>query len=66
MNCVCPFGHFLLTIIELQFVGVTDLFGGAAGIEEVTHLIDSYFAEGSAGVSSDQSIRRHVLTETQS
>ena len=37
---------------------------GAPGFEEVTQLIDHYFAEGNVGVSFDQ--RRPVLSETQS
>ena len=37
---------------------------GAPGFEEVTQLIDHYFAEGNVGVSFDQ--RRPVLSQTQS
>ena len=37
---------------------------GAPGFEEVTQLIDHYFAEDNVGVSFDQ--RCHVLSETQS
>ena len=37
---------------------------GAPGFEDVTQLIDHYFAEDNVGVSFDQ--RCHVLSETQS
>ena len=56
----------MLTIVKLHSDAATDFSAGAPGFEEVTHLIDHYFAEGVVGVSSDQSFRRPMLSETQS
>ena len=58
------FVHFLTTIVKLHFDAVSVFHAGAPGFEEVTQLIDHYFAEGNVGVSFDQ--RRPVLSETQS
>ena len=58
------FVHFLMTIVILHFEVVFIFHAGAPGFEEVTQLIDHYFAEGNVGVSFDQ--RRPVLSETQS
>ena len=58
------FVHFLTTIVKLHFDAVSVFHAGAPGFEEVTQLIDHYFAEGNVGVSFDQ--RRPVLCETQS
>jgi hypothetical protein len=66
VNCICSFAHFLLTIVKLRFDAATGFSAGAPGFEEVTHLIDHYFTENVVGVSSDQSFRRPVLSETQS
>ena len=45
------FVHFLTTIVKLHFVAVSIFHAGAPGFEEVTQLIDHYFAEGNVGVS---------------
>ena len=45
--------HFLTTIIKLHFDTVSFFHAGAPGFEEVTQLIDHYFAEGDVGVSFD-------------
>ena len=58
------FVHFSMTIIKLHFDVVCVFHVGAPGFEEVTQLIDHYFAEGNVGVSFDQ--RRPVLSETKS
>ena len=58
------FVHFLTTIVKLHFDVVSIFHVGAPGFEEVTQLIDHYFAEGDVGVSFGQ--RRPVLSETQS
>ena len=58
------FVQFLTTIVKLHFDAVYVFLAGAPGFEEVTQLIDHYFAEGDVDVSFDQ--RRHVLSETQS
>ena len=56
--------HFLMTIVKLHFDAVSFFHVGAPGFEEVTQLIDHYFAEGDVGASFDQ--RCPVLSETQS
>ena len=60
------FVHLLTTIVKLPFNAVSVFDAGAPGFEEVTQLIDHYFAEGDVGASFDQSLRRPVLSETQS
>ena len=65
-NCTAfvLFVQFLTRIVKLYFDAVSVFHAGAPGFEEVTQLIDHYFAEGNVGVSFDQ--RRPVLSETQS
>ena len=65
-NCTAfvLFVQFLTSIVKLYFDAVSVFHAGAPGFEEVTQLIDHYFAEGNVGVSFDQ--RRPVLSETQS
>ena len=65
-NCTAfvLFVQFLTSIVKLYFDAVFVFHAGAPGFEEVTQLIDHYFAEGNVGVSFDQ--RRPVLSETQS
>ena len=61
-----PFVHFLMTIVKLHFDKVSGFCAGAPGFEEVTQLVDHYFVEGVIGVSFHQSLRRPILSETQS
>ena len=65
-NCTAfvLFVQFLTSIVKLYFDAVSVFHAGAPGFEEVTQLIDHYFAEGNVGVSFDH--RRPVLSETQS
>ena len=58
------FVQFLTSIVKLYFDAVFVFHAGAPVFEEVTQLIDHYFAEGNVGVSFDQ--RCPVLSETQS
>ena len=65
-TALVPFVHFLMTMVKLHFDTVFIFHAGAPGFEEVTQLIDHYFAEGDFGVSFDQSLRRPILSKTQS
>ena len=61
-----PFVHFMMTIVKLHFYTVSVFHAGAPEFDEVTQLIDHYFAEGDVGVNFDQSLRRPILFERQS
>ena len=63
-NAFVLFVQFLTSIDKLYFDAVPVFHAGAPGFEEVTQIINHYFAEGNVGVSFDQ--RRPVLSETQS
>ena len=65
-NCTAfvLFVQFLTRIVKLYFDAVSVFHTGAPGFEEVTQLIDHYFAKGNVGVRFGQ--RRPVLSETQS
>ena len=62
-NCTAfvLFVQFLTSIDKLYFDAVSVFHAGAPGFEEVTQLIDHYFAEGNVGVSFDQ--RHPVLSK---